>query len=276
MAAEKKQIRVMLWCVPRAGSTAFLRCISNRDDVKAFRELFVACTFFGPEARLDITGKMNVAVEEDLTFKKVKAKLEADYDAPIVFAKDGVEVIYGNYECLPTGYTHTFLIKSPHKVHMSKKSLFEKAMKQFGISDAGYDKACITSNIGSPFYEMLELVKYVRDELKQNIILIDGDDLIANPEAMMKKWCEAVGVPFKPDMMNWEQNGDIKWEMSEGHKMFMKLTPEASKNAFNSTGFSTRVATDHSKTDVPEDVRKCIEDSDPFYKDLYKMRMTLD
>ncbi|XP_071950298.1 uncharacterized protein [Antedon mediterranea] len=275
MATEQKQTRVMLWCVPRAGSTAFLRCISNRDDVKAFRELFVACNFIGPEARTDIAKKMNVPIEEDFTFKKIKAKLEADYDAPIVFAKDASNVIYGNFEYLPKGYIHTFLIKSPHKVHISKHLLFENAKKHAGTSFQQF--ASTTANsVRSPFYAMLELVKYVRDELKQEVILIDGDDLLANPEAMMKKWCEAVGVPFKPDMMNWEKNGEVKWEMSEGHKMFMELSPEASKNAFNSTGFSSGIATDHSKAHVPEHVKKSIEDSEPYYKELYNMRMTLD
>ncbi|XP_071950276.1 uncharacterized protein [Antedon mediterranea] len=274
--ADKKQVRVMLWCVPRSGSTAFIRCMSNRDDVKAFREMFVACSFFGPDSKSCIADQLNAQVEDDFTYQKVQRKLEAEYDAPIIFAKDGAASIYGNYEALPKGYTHTFLIKSPHKIHMSKNAIFENAKKCFGNEGAIYKDSNKNNISGSPFYEMLELVKYVRDVLKQEVILLDGDDLITNPEAMMKKWCEAVGVPFKPDMMKWEKDGEIKWEMSEGHKMFMNIFPEASKNAFNSTGFSTRVATDHSKTDVPEDVRKCIEDSEPYYKELYKMRISLD
>ncbi|XP_033123369.1 uncharacterized protein LOC117122008 [Anneissia japonica] len=275
--ADQKQIRVMLWCVPRAGSTAFLRCIAGRDDVKAFRELFVACRFFGPNATSGFAKELNAPVENEFTYEKVKEKLEADYDFPVIFAKDGAKSIYGHYNCIPKGFQHTFLIKKPSKIHMSKKRLFDNYKVSIASDkNATYDQTT-DDHSGSPLYEMLELVKYVRDVLKQEIIIIDGDDLLANPEAMMKKWCESVGIPFRPEMMTWKKNCNVNWEMSEGHKMMMDIFPKASYNALNSVGFSSHVAAEEvDKTDIPEDVLKCIEASEPYYKELYAMRMTVE
>ncbi|XP_033123368.1 uncharacterized protein LOC117122005 [Anneissia japonica] len=275
--ADQQQTRVMLWCVPRAGSTAFLRCISNRDDIKAFRELFVGCAFFGPNATSEYGKMLNYPIEPDFTYEKVKAKLEANYDSPFIFAKDGADVIHGHFDSIPKGYKHTFLIRKPAKVHMSRNMLVQNAnafMKNKNRPTVGYDESL--PHLSSPYYEMFELIEYIRDELHQDIFLIDADDLFANPEAMMKKWCEYVGVPFISEMMHWKADGEVKWEMSEGHKKLMKQFPAASKNALKSSCFSTSVAAkENDVQNIPEDVMKCVEASQPYYEKLYAMRTKL-
>lgn len=39
-----------------------------------------------------------------------------------------------------------------------------------------------------------------------DICIIDADDLLDNPEGIMSTFCESVGVPWTPDMLNWNSD----------------------------------------------------------------------
>jgi len=45
---------------------------------------------------------------------------------------------------------------------------------------------------------------------KVDITLIDADDLLDAPYAMIEEYCKSVGLPFSPDMLNWDNEVDQK------------------------------------------------------------------
>ena len=38
--------------------------------------------------------------------------------------------------------------------------------------------------------------------------VIDSDDLLENPDAMVRKFCAAVDIPFMPHALSWDAGGD--------------------------------------------------------------------
>lgn len=52
--------------------------------------------------------------------------------------------------------------------------------------------------------ELRRLYEFLCTKLDQPPLLIDSDDLIRNPEAYIKRYCEEVGVPFTDDIMQWK------------------------------------------------------------------------
>ena len=43
--------------------------------------------------------------------------------------------------------------------------------------------------------------------------VIDSDDLLAEPHAIIKRWCESVGIPFIEEALSWEPGArdDVSW-----------------------------------------------------------------
>jgi len=40
---------------------------------------------------------------------------------------------------------------------------------------------------------------------KENVILIDADDLLDNPRAVVEEYCRRVGIEFREEMLSWEE-----------------------------------------------------------------------
>jgi hypothetical protein len=48
------------------------------------------------------------------------------------------------------------------------------------------------------------------NDAKVDITLIDADDLLDTPYAMVEEYCKSVGLPFSPDMLQWDNEIDQK------------------------------------------------------------------
>lgn len=40
------------------------------------------------------------------------------------------------------------------------------------------------------------------------ICVIDADDLLDNPEGILRQYCESIGLEFRPEMLNWDNEED--------------------------------------------------------------------
>ena len=68
--------------------------------------------------------------------------------------------------------------------------------------------------------ECLLCYNYIIDVLKipkEQIVIVDADDLLENPEFVLRNYCEIAGLTFSDSMLNWE-DGDIppEWNQWEG------------------------------------------------------------
>ncbi|KAF2430960.1 hypothetical protein EJ08DRAFT_733721 [Tothia fuscella] len=88
---------------------------------------------------------------------------------------------------------------------------------------------------------------------KVDITLIDADDLLDSPYAMIEEYCKAVGIPFTPDMLNWDNDVD-----QENAKAAFEKWPGFHDDAIESTELR------------PRKVKKAHKSDEELYKEWVK------
>ena len=176
-----------LWATPRSTSTAFEWMMRQRGDMQCFHEPFGEWWYQGEGARwprLTKDSPRNLV----LTFASVWKELQQAAVHSQVFIKDFPHYIEHawSYEFL-AHFQHSFLIRDPVKVATSMyKHWPEFHLKEIGIVEQRmlFDRvADLTGNIPP---------------------LIDSDDLLESPGAVVAAWCNGVGIPFIEAALSWE------------------------------------------------------------------------
>ena len=263
----------MLWSAPRCLSTAFERSIMQLDNCKVYNEFYTAAYFFGPN-RVCLRDFLPLAPH--LSKERVKNKLEGEHaEADVIFAKDFAFTLQGRHDMIPEGFTHTFLIRDPVKMFTSLKPRLEASRLSKKVAGTDIMK-CIQSK-GYTIKEMYDLFEHLR---QQNItpIVLDADDLLEDPEGMMKKYCQFTGIPFDEKMLSWEPKkmSEMTWHSAKVLRLANWLMGWYN-GALKSTQFQ--------KPSVPrkidfetlsEDVRTAIDVTTPYYRYLYEFRLRPD
>lgn len=141
----------------------------------------------------------------------------------------------------------TFLIRHPRRAipsyyrctvpPLSSKTGFHN----FLPSEAGYD-------------ELARLVKFLLQEgqvTPENITVVDADDLLDNPEGVIRKFCAAVGLAYDPAMLKWGEAED-----GEGQKRAQEAFEKWNgfhDDALGSSGLRPRVGGAKKRTEEEED-----------------------
>jgi hypothetical protein len=68
------------------------------------------------------------------------------------------------------------------------------------------------------------------------ICVVDADDLLDNPSEMVAAYCKSVGIPYEPEMLNWDNEDDQRVAL----KAFEKW-PGFHEDAIDSKGLKQRV-----------------------------------
>ncbi|XP_033103139.1 branched-chain-amino-acid aminotransferase-like protein 2 [Anneissia japonica] len=274
MANNSKPVRVMMWSTPRSVSTAIERSILTLDEAEVFNEMYSAAHHFGPTSNHFPLNYFPLSPK--FSFKWVKSELEKDYPGKeVIFAKDFAYALGEDLSLLPTGYTHTILIRNPCSVlrsinHVIKNSYF---LSLTGGSLKKHYPGTIF------FKELWDLYVYARDTLHQNPVVIDADDFLENPEAMMKLYCEKTGIPFRDSMLSWEPTNiwSINWHSSYALSFAAWMLGYYGK-ALNSSGFrkadKPKEKVDMSTMD--DDLREAVEENMEYYDMLYTNRLVLN
>ncbi len=178
-------IRIAMWSGPRNISTAMMRAWENRADTEVTDEPFYA-------AYLATTG-----LDHPMRAAVIAAQ-PVDWERCARFCADGVEapVHYQKHMCqhmiaeAPLGWMascrHAFLIRPPEAVAAS----FHKGWAGMGADDLG-------------FRRQAELFDHVRRITGHIPPVLEAGDVLAAPEAMLRRLCEALGVAFDPAMLTW-------------------------------------------------------------------------
>ena len=173
-----------MWSGPRNISTALLRSFSNRDDTVVYDEPFYS--YYLKETNLNHPMK-----DEIIDFYPTK---ENEVIKSILENKNGIYyqkhmthhiLDKTNIEWLKKG-TNCFLIRHPSKVINSyiKKNTLQS------ITDIGFD-------------QMFRLFKYVNKNISKEIIVINSDTLLEDPELYLKKLCQNLNIDFSTKMLKW-------------------------------------------------------------------------
>ena len=173
-----------MWSGPRNISTALLRSFSNRDDTVVYDEPFYS--YYLKETNLNHPMKDEIIdfypTKENEVIKSILENKKGIY-----YQKHMTHHILDktNIEWLKKG-TNCFLIRHPSKVINSyiKKNTLQS------ITDIGFD-------------QMFRLFKYVNKNISKEIIVINSDTLLEDPELYLKKLCQNLNIDFSTKMLKW-------------------------------------------------------------------------
>jgi len=153
-------------------------------------------------------------------------------------------------------FKHTFLIRHPAKAIPS----FYRA-----CSNSGY-RCHIEALQG--FSAMYELYTLVQQRCHPSPVVIDADDLLSDPETIMRKYCVATGLPFKESMLTWTPRCFPEWEFDTPFRMWHGTVIESS-------GFIPGVESSSvpSVDGLPAEIQEATKEAIPHYEAMYSVRM---
>ena len=185
-----------LWAVPRSTSTAFEWMMRVRGDFHCVHEPFGEVWYQGEQPDWPRLTDDSVRTP-GLTYQSAWADLRAAAEQGPVFIKDFPHYLERLWtDEFLSHFIHSFLIRHPAKTVMSMYSKWP----DFHPKETG-------------FVEQRQLFDRLvaRDGAPPPVI--DSDDLLADPAAVVEAWCDAVGIPFLPAALSWEPGprDEVSW-----------------------------------------------------------------
>ena len=181
-------VRIAMWSGPRNISTAMMRAFENRADCAVVDEPFYAA--YLAETGLDHPMRQEVVASQPNEWREVVAALTG----PVPEGKSIYYQKHMTHHMLPKfgrewigACVNVFLIRSPEAVLASYAKRRENS---FTLDE-----------IGLP--AQANLFSRAADFLGQAPPVIDGRDVLENPEGMLKALCRACNIAFDPAMLAW-------------------------------------------------------------------------
>ena len=180
-------IRIAMWSGPRNLSTAMMRSFGSRSDTFVTDEPFYGC--FLTQTGLDHPMREEVIASMDCAWRSVMHTLSgAPPDgAPIWYQKHMWHMMVGpiGYDDF-AGFRHAFLIREPERMIAS----YLKKREAARFEDFGLEKQA-------------EFFERESDRLGRAPPVIDANDVLADPAAVLSRLCEALGIAWDPAMLSW-------------------------------------------------------------------------
>lgn len=233
-----------LWATPRSTSTAFEWMMRQRGDFTCFHEPWNELYYYGEDRVSSRDGE--VAAKPGHTYANVWNNLVA---ADNVFVKDFVYSVEHDLDDEKlAAMTHTFLIRDPKRVVQ-------------GLAKHWPD--CSFEEVG--FESLHRLFHRIADRDGTPPPVMHSDDLLDDPAGTAKAYCQAVGIPFIAEALEWESGdrSEVSW-YGEG-------TGPWHDNLRESTGIQKPKTTYPPLEENPR-LFELYERSLPFFEDLYQYR----
>ncbi|XP_072019656.1 uncharacterized protein [Amphiura filiformis] len=246
-------------------------CNAAEDDEwhKTFKEGILS-----PESQ---AAKVALAFDESIaTFQWGKQMLESPFPGKsFVFVHDQAYCLRSNYDNIPRGYKHTYLIRNPYRLFPSWKKAYVKLMPSFVDKPfTDMPKYLVPEMFG--FGELYDLMVHIQENLGQSPIVIDADDLQANPSSVLRQYCHLLGVEFKESMLQWEAGDKIvdTWIASKTYLQWSKMEEGGGfyEDAFKSTEFHPPKELP-SREQIDPDLLPVIHQCIPLYEKMYSIRI---
>jgi hypothetical protein len=234
-------LRIAMWSGPRNISTAMMRAFENRPDTAVVDEPFYAA--YLAATGLDHPMREAVLASQPTDWTTVAAAMAGE-------GPDGAAVFYQKHmthHMLPgvdLGWTgacvNAFLIRDPAAVLASYvRKRGEVTLADIGVERQGelFDREC--------------------DRLGHSPPVVEGADVLADPEGTLTALCAALGIPFSDRMLSWPagpRDSDGVW------------APAWYDAVERSTGFGP--PSTESTPDLPGDLRRIADQARPLYERL--------
>jgi len=201
------------------------------------------------------------------SYQEIKDRLEQPYpDNDVVFVKSHPFTMppKTHWQYIPEGFVHTFIIRHPAK---TIRSLYKVFVDNAHNPDFKYFDN-VSEDIG--VRELYEMFKLVTDTFGQSPIVVDYDDLLANPEVTLRKYCDAVGIEYTDKMIHWEHP-------PPNMEDYGKIGLIWFKDVLNSTGFykpsQVKYVEKHKGLVLPVHIQKEIEICTDYYNEVYEYKL---
>ena len=238
-------IRIAMWSGPRCISTAMMRSFENRNDTVVVDEPFYAhyLTMVGIEhpMRNEIINNYECNSENIISYltgqvpgqKDIWYQKHMAHHVPLEMDISWIKQV-----------ANCFLIRNPKEVILS----FQKQFPIKSVEQLGYN-------------QLFKLFNFHVKNLGFIPPIIDSRDVLENPEEILSKLCDKIGITFSKHMLSWPSGGrdsDGIW----GKYWY--------KNVEQSTGFQRYNSVDIKLPNNLEDIYKeCLH----IYEELHSNRI---
>ncbi|MCI5046596.1 MAG: hypothetical protein MRY59_03765 [Aquisalinus sp.] len=235
--------RIAMWSGPRNISTTMMRSFGNRPDCAVVDEPFYS--HYLEHSGLDHPMRRDILNSQPTDPHAVIADITAAPGSPIRFFKmmtqhvtDKVKTDWLNQ------MQHFFLIREPVRMLASYA-----------------EKAADHQSVYTALNREVDLFEVIKTQTGKAPPILDAQDILTNPQAMLSKLCDVLEIPFYPEMLRWPagpRKSDGVW------------APHWYKSVETSTGFRPP-ATKH--VTLPPGLQEIADACQPYYHKLYEMRL---
>ena len=171
--------------------------MKNRGDFEVFLEPFGNSAYYSGESILALKTDEKIESNPEYNCQVIVQKLVSTSKEKNVFIKDFPlhfnDIVDNEFLSF---FQNTFLIRDPAQmlpsyIHKWPNLTFEE----------------------TSYRQLYQLFNRVVEFTGQIPPLIDADDLIRDPESIIRIFCEQVNIPFKPEALRWESPGKNVKEM---------------------------------------------------------------
>jgi hypothetical protein len=185
---------VALWSMPRSRSTAFFRMMAERGDFQVLHE---------PFSNLAEFGRVRVGDRKVRSMAVLPGAIRALAATGPVFFKDTTDARYpallADQQFLASDAVHTFLIRHPRQTIASYYMLNQHVRcDQIGV-EALHE-----------IYTRVAALTSIRP------VLLDADDLVRDPSAMVQAYCDRLGCAYLPRALSWSPGHRNEWQATQG------------------------------------------------------------
>jgi len=177
--------RIHLISGPRNISTALMYSFGNRPDMSIVDEPFYAY-YLHKHPEIDHPGREETLKELPASFDEVIASLiDADYPSPHVFFKNMAHHLDATDLSFTLPLKNVFLIREPKQLIAS----FAQVIPNPTLLDIGLKLEW-------------EIFSYLK-ERNGNYVVLNSNEVLKNPKAVLSKLCEQLDLPFAEEMLAW-------------------------------------------------------------------------
>ena len=227
-----------MWSGPRNISTAMMYSFGNRKDCTAWDEPFYGFSLKNHGNDHPMRDEIMTANETD--WDRLVTACTTPAQTPLFYQKHMTHhMLPGQDRKWISGLTNAFLIRKPEQVLAS----YTQKWADVTLRDIG-------------FVEQAEIFDLVAQKTGSAPAVIDGQDVLAAPEATLRKLCAACKIEFDSAMLSWPS----------GPKSFDGVwAPHWYNAVWQSTGFAAQASRD---INLAPALQRIADQAQPYYEKL--------
>ena len=245
-----------LWGTPRSTSTAFEWMMRMRGDLACFHEPFGEAWYKGEDARAPRLSADSPRTPGLTTTGVHQTLLDTAEKRPVFFKCFASYSDHLWTDDFLARFTHSFLIRDPVKVLQS----MDRSLKKSTTTD-------VYTAREMAFEEQRILFDRLCQRDGKAPPVIDSDDLLEDPPAMVAAYCAAIGLPFIEEALTWKagDRSEVLWYDGDDSVWHETLR--------DSTGLKQQPRRVTSPDDVPESMAFMYEPFAEVYAHLHAHRI---